>query len=306
MKTKVSSPKILVTGATGRQGGSGRAAVEALLGRGLAVRALVRTLDERAQALSHLGVEVVVGDFGDHESLVRALDGIESAYFCYPVGGGIAEAAGLFAAAGRQQGLQRVVDLSLGTSRPDSPSPQGRAQWVAEQIFEWAGFDGIHLRIAAFFMENIALIDASSIRANGEIANAFGDHPLSWISGADVGRIAAHLLVEPTLLKDRVLLLGGVERLSYVDIAAKIQSIVGKPVAYRELMPDEWHQRLVEASAAKGEVNARGADHLVAQAAALRQRPPLPVTNQFLEITGSQPTSFSAFVEARRDQLTPT
>jgi uncharacterized protein YbjT (DUF2867 family) len=39
----------------------------------------------------------------------------------------------------------------------DSPSPQGRAQWVAEQIFEWAGFRGVHLRIAAFFMENVPL-----------------------------------------------------------------------------------------------------------------------------------------------------
>jgi hypothetical protein len=27
-------------------------------------------------------------------------------------------------------------------SRVDSPSPQGRAHWVAEQIFEGAGFDG--------------------------------------------------------------------------------------------------------------------------------------------------------------------
>lgn len=64
MNTEVRSPKILVTGATGRQGGSGRAVVEALLGRGLAIRALSRTQDERAQALSNLGAEVVIGDFG--------------------------------------------------------------------------------------------------------------------------------------------------------------------------------------------------------------------------------------------------
>lgn len=38
---------------------------------------------------------------------------------------------------------------------PESPSPQGRAEWVAEQIFEWAGYGGTHLRVAAFFMENL-------------------------------------------------------------------------------------------------------------------------------------------------------
>ena len=40
---------------------------------------------------------------------------------------------------------------------PTAPSPQGRAQWVAEQIFEWADFAGVHLRIGAFFMENVLL-----------------------------------------------------------------------------------------------------------------------------------------------------
>jgi NAD(P)H dehydrogenase (quinone) len=63
------------------------------------------------------------------------LDGV-AVYFCYPVAAGVAEAAGFFAGAGREQGLKRIVDLSLATTRVDSPSPQGRAQWVAEQIFE--------------------------------------------------------------------------------------------------------------------------------------------------------------------------
>src|SRR5271167_4783146 len=166
---------ILVTGATGNQGGTGRSVAKLLLERGLPVRALVRTLDERAEALRELGLEIAVGDFGNYRSLVAALDGVESAYFCYPVAGGVAEAAGFFAGAGREQGLRRIVDLSLATTQVDSPSPQGRAQWVAEQIFEWAGFDGVHLRIAAFFMENVTLIDGPGIRAHGRMANSFGD-----------------------------------------------------------------------------------------------------------------------------------
>src|ERR1700679_3208511 len=108
---------------------------------------------------------------------------VSNLLICYPVADGVAEAAGFLAGAGREQGLQRIVDLSLATTRVDSPSPQGRAQWVAEQIFEWAGFAGVHLRIAAFFMENIIFMDGDSIRRNGRMANSFGDKPLSWISG---------------------------------------------------------------------------------------------------------------------------
>lgn len=298
---------ILVTGATGRQGGTGRAVAKVLVERGLPVRALVRTLDERAEALRELGLEIVVGDFGNYGSLVAALDGVESAYFCYPVAAGVAEAAGFFAGAGREQGLKRIVDLSLATTRVDSPSPQGRAQWVAEQIFEWAGFDGVHLRIAAFFMENVLLTDGDSIRQNGRIANSFGDKALSWVSGVDVGSLAASLLINVDAVKDRILIAGGVERLTYDQIASKISAAVGKPVRYEELTPDGWRAALIAGAKAKGaEVNVRGIDHLVAQSLALKSAPALPVTDHVSQITGREPVTFSDFVKHHLAELTPS
>jgi uncharacterized protein YbjT (DUF2867 family) len=56
---------ILVTGAAGRGGAVGRTVTELLLKQGKAVRAMVRTEDERAQALRGLGAEVVVGNLLD-------------------------------------------------------------------------------------------------------------------------------------------------------------------------------------------------------------------------------------------------
>jgi NAD(P)H dehydrogenase (quinone) len=296
---------VLVTGATGRQGGTGRSVAKVLVERGLSVRALVRTLDERAEALRELGLEIVLGDFGNYRSLVAALDGVESAYFCYPVAAGVTEAAGFFAGAGREQGLKRIVDLSLATTRVDSPSQQGRAQWVAEQIFEWAGFDGVHLRIAAFFMENVLLMDGESIRQNGHIANSFGEKALSWISGVDVGSLAASLLINADAVKDRILIAGGVERLNYEEVASKISAVVGKPIRYEELTPDGWRAALMAGAKAKGgEVNVRGIDHLIAQSVALKSAPALPVTDHVRQITGREPVSFSDFVKQHLAELT--
>ena len=51
---------ILVTGAAGRVGAVGRTVTELLLKHGKAARAMVRTEDERAQALRDPGAEVVV------------------------------------------------------------------------------------------------------------------------------------------------------------------------------------------------------------------------------------------------------
>src|ERR1043166_4773520 len=72
---------ILVTGAAGRVGAVGRTVTELLLQQGKAVRAMVRTDDERAQALRDIGAEVVVGDLLDLASMHRVIAGCKTMYF---------------------------------------------------------------------------------------------------------------------------------------------------------------------------------------------------------------------------------
>src|SRR6516162_10063985 len=74
--------KVLITGATGATGGH---AVTALLGLGIAVRALVHKNDERSTALKDQGVEVVQGDLCDFDAVTIALKGVRGAYFVYPI-----------------------------------------------------------------------------------------------------------------------------------------------------------------------------------------------------------------------------
>ncbi len=69
---------IVVTGATGKQGG---AVFRHLKQRGFALRALVRNPEKpQARELEGNGVEVLRGDFDDMESMKRALDGADGAY----------------------------------------------------------------------------------------------------------------------------------------------------------------------------------------------------------------------------------
>ena len=71
----MSRPTILVTGATGKQGG---AVVRHLLNSGVHIRALVRNAESVAsQALASKGVELATGDFGQPESLRRATAGVK-------------------------------------------------------------------------------------------------------------------------------------------------------------------------------------------------------------------------------------
>jgi NAD(P)H dehydrogenase (quinone) len=297
-------PRILVTGATGRVGGTGRHVAAELLSRGIPVRAMVRRLDERSEELVGRGIEVVLGDFADYTSILAALDGIEAAYFSYPVRAGIAEAAGLFAAAGHQQGLQRVVDLSLDAAFPASSSPHGRAQWVAERIFEWAGYGGAHLKVAAFFMENLLSLHGSQIRELGEIRNSFGDFEASWIAASDVGAMGAALLADPGLVTDRTTVVGAAERASHAAIAETVSKATGRPVRYQPIAPEEWRELITNTRAAR-QADPTAATHLSAQSIALRRHSTHLVTDDIQRLTGRPAVTLNEFIERNRQNFMP-
>ena len=81
---------ILVTGATGKIGG---AVAAELLSRGVAVRALVRSLDARSERLRCAGAEVVVADMFDYDSLFAAMRGTTRAFYCPPMDSYIMQSA---------------------------------------------------------------------------------------------------------------------------------------------------------------------------------------------------------------------
>jgi uncharacterized protein YbjT (DUF2867 family) len=86
---------ILVTGAAGRVGAVGRTVTELLVKQGKAVRAMVRNEDERSQALRDMGVEVVIGDLLDLDSMHKAIAGWATMYFGMSVSADYLAATGL-------------------------------------------------------------------------------------------------------------------------------------------------------------------------------------------------------------------
>ena len=77
--------KFLITGATGGD------AARQLLEKDHAVRVLAHRPDERSEQLQKLGAEAVFGDFLDFDSVRAALNGVQRAYFCYPISPGIVQ-----------------------------------------------------------------------------------------------------------------------------------------------------------------------------------------------------------------------
>jgi uncharacterized protein YbjT (DUF2867 family) len=103
---------ILVTGAAGQVGAVGRSITEILLDRGLKVRAMVRTNDERAEALRARGAEIVVGDLLDLKSIHTAIEGCERVYFGMSITSTYLEAAVNMAAVAGHHGVKALVNMS--------------------------------------------------------------------------------------------------------------------------------------------------------------------------------------------------
>src|ERR1700732_3165604 len=119
----MAKPVLVTSAAGGNQGKTGRHVAEMLLARGVAVRALVRKIDERSDHLKLLGAEIFVGDFLDVRSMQQAVKNVSSVYFAYPVQDGLADATAATAVAAREEGVSRLVDLVMYQSSTDAATP---------------------------------------------------------------------------------------------------------------------------------------------------------------------------------------
>lgn len=157
------SNSILVTGAAGRVGAVGRTVTELLLKDGKAVRAMVRTEDERAQALRDIGAEVVVGDLLDLNSMHRAISGCDTMYFGMSISNSYLAATVNAAAVARYYDVKAFINMSqMSVSQMSitetSPSPQHKLQWLSEQALNWSGLPVVHVR-PTVFLEGFFLLE---------------------------------------------------------------------------------------------------------------------------------------------------
>ena len=305
-----SKPTVLVIGAGGH-GGTGARVVEQLVAHGRDVRLFLRSRGAHVDRLVEQGVQVVMGDLMDRRTLVEAVRGVDAVYFAYPIAAGAVPAAANLASALRSEGVsQHLVVMSMGPSAAESPSALGRAQWVAEEVFTWAGLEPTILRVAALFYENVLVLHGHEIRQTGRFANSFGTGPAPWISGRDAADLAVAALVSPERFADaKVSYPPGSTLLSHVEVAEVISAETGRAVEFEPVSQRDWQARLeATANDSPGVVNTAMAQHISAVGAMAASRSGaaiMPNPQRLEEIIGHPPVSFADFVHEHRDEFTP-
>jgi len=147
---------ILVTGATGQQGG---AVARELLAQRRTVRAMTRKPDsEAAKALATLGAEILKGNLNDPESLKRVVQGVWGVFAvqnAWEAGVEAEEAQGKrIAEIARQGGVQHFVYTSVGSANRKTGIPHFDSKWRIEETVRGLGFPSHVIIRPVFFMEN--------------------------------------------------------------------------------------------------------------------------------------------------------
>jgi uncharacterized protein YbjT (DUF2867 family) len=293
---------ILVTGAAGRVGGIGRSVTELLLAQGKAVRAMVRSEDQRAQALRDLGAEVVVGDLLDLDSMHRAIAGCEAMYFGMSVSDAYLAATVNAAAVAKHHGVKAFINMSQMTLAQMSitettTSPQQKLQWLAEQALNWSGLPVVHVRPTVLLDGFFLIVTPESVRESDEIRLPFGDGKTSPVAVEDVARVITAVLTNPRSHIGKIYHLTGPQSENLNFFAQEYSKGLGRTITYRDIPVEGWRNGLLKRGLPVHLVN-----HLTTMADLHRAGCYDRMSDDVLTLTNQRPQSMQEFV--RRNAAT--
>jgi uncharacterized protein YbjT (DUF2867 family) len=218
--------KILITGATGNVGS---AVLDNLGTTDVGLRALVHD-ESKARSLRDRGVEAVVGDFLEPETLSPALEGVGTVLLVTPIHPEqVAQACNVIKAAKESGNDLRIVRLSVHQASHQAPARNSRQHAEIEDELASSGLPYTLLRPTTF-MQN-TLMAARTVASEGRIYQPFKDGRLGMIDARDIGEVAAKVLTEEGH-EGEMYTLTGPAAISFYNVAQALSEVLGKEVSY--------------------------------------------------------------------------
>ena len=230
-----SNRTVLVTGATGNQGGA--TARELLAAGRYRVRAMTRKPDsEGAKALKSRGAEIVQGDLNDEPSLRKAMEGAWGVFALqntWEAGvEGEEEQGHRQARLARDVGVKHYVYTSVASADRKTGIPHFENKYRIENTVRSLGFPSHVILRPVFFMENLLGPWFKSGIDAGQLGLAIQPKTrLQMIAVEDIGKYGRWAFDEHERLNRREIDLAG-DELTGAEMATVISRASGHPVAF--------------------------------------------------------------------------
>ncbi|WP_164006946.1 NmrA family NAD(P)-binding protein [Pyxidicoccus trucidator] len=300
-----STAPVLVTAATGRQGG---ATARALLAEGsTSVRVMVRNPEApNAKALAAAGAEVVVGDLDEPASLRAACAGARAVFSMQSP---ILSATGVDYSKERQQGrnlVEAALAEGVGTFVHTATSGVGdhrnvegwaEGRWKSHEEY-WenklatcdlvrnAGFKSWTLILPATFMDQPMLDPACFVDGRRLLTVIRTDLPIALVAPEDIGKAGAAAINAPATFNGVTLQLAG-DLLTLPQVAEVLSRLDGK--------------EYVVQSGTVEEAVAAGLHPGVARGLTYMNVAPVLARPELARSYGLSPTSFETWARQRRE-----
>jgi uncharacterized protein YbjT (DUF2867 family) len=216
----------------------GGAVLEEALKANLPVKAMYRDAADAKKGKA--GVESVIADYADKDSLRTAFEGIRTIYLvCSPIPQLVQLESNAIDVC-VEKGIEHVV---LNSSLGAYDYPKSFPSWhkKVEDKLKASGLTYTILRPNSF-TQNLLTAVAPGVRAQGTFYAAMGNAPISFIHVKDIAAVAAKVLDTPKDHAGKTYELNGPESLNYTDIAAKISRVLGKAVKFVDV-PESVQQK---------------------------------------------------------------
>lgn len=218
--------KILITGATGRVGS---ALLEQLDSSTVEVRALTHD-ESKGRFLRDQGIEPVVGDLSNPETLGPALEEVNTVFLITP---DVPEKASLginlIEVAKGSGNRPRIVVVSVTKASREAQSRLSRQHGEIEETLISSGLSYTILR-PHFFMQN-TMMAAQTVASEGNIYMPFAEGRPGMIDIRDIGEVGAKVITEDGH-EGKTYTLTGPASISFHDVAAALSQALGKKVDY--------------------------------------------------------------------------
>ena len=226
---------VLVTGATGKQGGE---VINSLLDFGHIVRGMTRNPEsKRAKFLADQGVEIVRGDFKDSDSLREALKGVDAAFLMgTPFEEGVEEETNqgiTFINLAKEIGLKHLIYSSVGSAHKKTGIPHFESKFRVEEHLRKIDIPYTIVR-PVYFMENLLAPWAFPALREGKIeAPMPPDRKLAMLALHDLGRFVVHVLENRKRFLGQAIDIAS-DKVSHGEIARILSRVLDRKIKFHQ------------------------------------------------------------------------
>ncbi len=232
----MTNPKlVLVTGATGNQGG---ATIRHLLEHGgFQLRAMTRNpSSDAAKKLAERGVEVVQGDLDDEASLERALAGVWGVFGVqntWEAGVQKEEEQGIrLVKSARKAGVKHFVYTSVGSAHLKTGIPHFDNKSRVEDALRASEFPSYAIIRPVFFMEN--LLSPWFLQGDTVVTAMNPDTKLQMVAVDDIGRFGAQAFIDSEKWNGAEVDIAG-DAITMVEAAEIVSKIKGSAFRFQQI-----------------------------------------------------------------------